>query len=577
MKVAALLRDKRGTYFKITIPSDRELVQKLRMFNGARRLGLSTFRIPFSDNLADFLEENEFQFNGAYRKAKKILYEKQNPIKKIPKYEKLGLKPFKYQMEGVNFIDRFDGLALIGDEMGLGKTIQALAWIQLNRKILKKILILCPASLKLNWKEEFEKWVTKKFKIEILRGQTPYPIRGDVVIANYDILHYWVVDLKLTNFDLVVADELHFVKSDKSLRTKAYTEIVMSIPRRIGLTGTPIDNDPVEIFYIVNRLNRNIFPNYIRFIQRYCDAKQEEQKIKGGEFVVEERNGKKVKVWKQNTRKVWKRGDFVRQKELHRILTENIMIRRTHADVNIDLPDKIYSNLHFEIDNPETYNKAENDFIEYIKEKYQEIVALGEELEEVDLDDKLDAIARAPAFAKLNELKQLAAKGKMKQVVEWVHNFMKSSEQKLLLFAINKFVVKDLVKAFPDALTLVGDTPTNVRHENVKKFSTDPDSRLFIISEAGGVGLNLVAASTIGILQYPWNPGKLAQVEHRAVRIGQEAKKVMIYKFVAKDTIEERIISLLGYKQSEIDKIVDGKDTPSQKKLINLLLDSYRK
>lgn len=560
VKTAALLEGKKGKYFKVAIKNDNPTLRKLRVIRGVKRIGLTTFHVPFAEDTIDFLTEREFEFNGAFNKMQAIEHEKRNPIKKIPKYKKRKLVPYNYQLEGVNFIEYHNGRALIADEMGLGKTIQALAWIQ-YRKDIKNILIVCPSSVKINWKEEFEKWVLRKYDIEILRGTTPYEFNSNVVIINYDILNSWIIDLKLTDFDVCIADEMHYVKSEKSQRTRAFKEIIMGIPNVIGLTGTPIENDPMEIYYLVNLINKNIFPNYMRFILRYCDAKQIEQRIRGGK-----------------TRKIWKRNGFTNQGELHRILKNHVMIRRTLKDVDLQLPDKIYSNIHVEIDNETIYRKAEDDFIQYIKEKFEsrqfDELESFEDVEQLKLE-KLDAILRAPALAKLQELKLLAARGKINQVIDWIDDFLQS-EEKLIVFAINKVIVKKLKDAFPDAVKIDGSTTPAKRDEAVKTFQNDSSVKLFIGNiKAAGIGLTLTAASKVAIVQFPWNPGEVLQAEGRSLRIGQ-TRKVTVYKFIAKDTIEERIVKLLDYKQNEIDKIIDGKDTKFKQDLVKLLIKSYQ-
>lgn len=587
MKTAALLT-KRGTqYFKLSFPnSEKDITRKLRTLN-AKKKGF-TWEVAFTDEVVNLLLDNKFVFNGAFHKLKKAEYEEKNPIRKIPKYKKRNLKLRKYQIEGVNHCEYHNGRALIADEMGLGKTVQALAWLQ-YRKDLKKILIVCPSSLKDNWEEEISIWLTRKLSVQIVDGQTPYEIDSDIVIINYDILSYWVETLKAEEFDVCIADEIHYVKNDKSQRTVAFKSITERIPKIIGLTGTPIENDPMEIYYIVNHINKNIFPNYVRFIQRYCNATQVTQKIRGK--IV---NGKYV----SQQRKVWKRNGVSNSKELHRILTKHIMIRRLKKDVEKELPPKQYSTVKFHLENRSKYKQAEEDFIEYLKENFDAKVKrdlqaqLGTFMDDygIDLEEqvllskeirqakaaKLDAVSKAPALAKIQELKILAAEGKINQVTDWITDFLESGE-KLIVFGINKIIVNALIKRFPDAVSIVGATSKKKRKEAVKRFQNDPNCKLFIGNiRAAGVGLTLTAASNVAIIQFPWNPGEMLQAEDRAHRITQ-TRKVTIYKMVAKDSIEERILALLEYKQAEIDQIIDGKDIKYQKKLVNLLIESYEK
>ena len=197
------------------------------------------------------------------------------------------------------------------------------------------------------------------------------------------------------------------------------------------------------------------------------------------------------------------------------------------------------------------------------------------QVDDLDLDEKLDAISRAPALAKIQALKMIAAQGKMNQVISWVKDFLETDE-KLIIFAINKVIVKTLMDAFPFAVKIDGSTTKAKRNDAVKSFQNDPKCRLFIGNmKAAGIGLTLTAASKVAIVQFPWNPGELVQAEDRAHRITQK-EKVTIYKFVAKSTIEERIVNLLKHKQIEIDKIIDGKNVKTNTDLVKLLINSYK-
>lgn len=276
------------------------------------------------------------------------------------------------------------------------------------------------------------------------------------------------------------------------------------------------------------------------------------------------------------------------------------MLRRTKDEVDLQLPPKVYSTIDFKIDNKKEYKKAEDDFIKYLKEDFD--AKIQEELEEqletfidkYDMDSsvvtkrvlskkqlkkakkkKLDAVSRAPALAKIQTLKLLAAEGKMQQTIDWIADFLESGE-KLIVFAVNKVVIDRLMREFPYAVKIDGSVSTTKRNKVVKQFQNDPKCRLFIGNiQAAGTGLTLTAASKVAIVQFPWNPGELLQAEDRAHRITQQLK-VTIYKFVAKNTIEERIIQLLRNKQIEIDKIIDGKNAKAKKDMVRLLINQYQ-
>jgi SWI/SNF-related matrix-associated actin-dependent regulator 1 of chromatin subfamily A len=294
------------------------------------------------------------------------------------------------------------------------------------------------------------------------------------------------------------------------------------------------------------------------------------------------KDGELFEKWdslKHPIKKIWKRNGFTNQMELHRILKKHVMIRRTKEEVDLQLPPKTYANVDLKIDNWQVYKQAEDNFIQYIKESFdakaEKQLDANLHPEELDLDEKLDAISRAPALAMIQALKMLAAEGKMKQVIEWVKDFL-DTDEKLIIFAINKVIVQTLMDAFPFAVKIDGSTTKAKRNEAVKSFQNDEKCRLFIGNmKAAGIGLTLTAASKVAIVQFPWNPGELVQAEDRAHRITQK-EKVTIYKFVAKDTIEERIVQLLKNKQIEIDKIIDGTNVNMNTDLVKLLINSYK-
>lgn len=381
----------------------------------------------------------------------------------------------------------------------------------------------------------------------------------------------------------VLVHNCHKVKNPRSQRTQAFKEITKGIQCLVGLTGTPIENDPMEIFALVNLVNKNVFPNYIHFIQRYANAKQKIIRVRGGKV-----------------RKVWQKKGMSNTKELHRILKKHVLLRRLKKDVAIELPPKVRSLIPVHLSNKKEYKEAEDDFIKYIKKQFDKkaekelLKQIGKVKDIYDPEkekvpeklsskqikklkrEKLDAISRAPALAKIQALKLLAAEGKMKHIIEWTNDFLESGE-KLLIFAINKVIVDKLMEAFPEAVKIDGSVPPKKRQKIVDKFQTDPKCRLFIGNiQAAGVGLTLTAASNVSIVQFPWNPGELSQAEDRAHRLTQ-TKTVYIHEFVAIGTIEERIVALLKKKQDEIDQIIDGKDIKKKRKdIVELLIKSYR-
>lgn len=445
----------------------------------------------------------------------------------------LQMELFPFQKKGVNFIEARDGRALIGDEMGLGKTAQALAWLQLHPEK-QPAIIVCPASLKLNWIREARMWM-KEPNVQVVSGKKPYPIIGDIVIINYDILSNWVNALKDIHPKVLIADECHYFKNNGTKRTKAVKALGKNIPHVIALSGTPIVNRPIEGFNALRLIDSTVTPDFWTFARQYCGAKH---------------NGFG-----------WDFSGATNTEELHEKLTNTVMLRRLKKDVLQDLPDKIYSFTPMELNNEKQYRRAEKNFIQWVKES-KGIAAANK-------------ASNAEALAEIEGLKQLAVKGKMKQSIEWIHNLV-DTDGKLVVFATHKFVIAQLMEEFGDvAVKVDGSVSGADREKAVDAFQNDESVRLFIGNiKAAGIGLTLTAASTVVFLELPWTPGELVQAEDRCHRIGQK-NSVNIYYLLASGTIEERIAAMLDQKRKVLDAVLDGKET-EEGSLLSELMKAYK-
>ena len=536
--------------------SDKEAFRKIASFPDVK-MKSDYWEGYITQKLIELLKELNFVFSPSL----------QNWDKKEDEVKKLSLnlnveELYKYQIEGVHFLEQKNGRALIADEMGLGKTVQVLSWLKLHPEF-SKVLVICPASLKINWQREAEKWAL--LDMEILNGTTPHKIKSNDVIINYDILSYWEKHLKLKQFDVIIFDEAHYIKNNKAKRTKAFKRLVKSVPRLIALTGTPIENKPIEIYNIVKVIDPSIFPDATDFAIEFCGAKK--------------------------TRFGWDKNGATNTLRLNKILSSSIMIRRKKVDVLKDLPEKQIIKVPFEINNRIEYDQAETEFVEFLKKKFntenltEEIleelkqfakrndIEVSEELttDEIRLikEHKFERIASAPVLAQIELLKQLAVKGKIDQIIEWIENFLESGE-KLVVFGIHRKTVDFLFEKFPTAVKIDGSTSQIQRQKAVDRFQTDPNVKLFIGNiRAAGVGITLTAASNAAIIEFPWSPGELNQAADRIHRITQ-TKQVTIWNLVGESTIEEKIITLLKKKEKVITKILDGKQYEDQSILMDL-------
>ena len=195
-----------------------------------------------------------------------------------------GLEYMPFQKAGIAYAQGRDGV-LIADEMGLGKTIQAIGIINVNPEI-KRVLVICPASLRINWKREIEKWQTRPMSVAILTSKDIETLPGaDIIIVNYDILKKVRVALRTIEWDVLVCDEAHYMKSNKAQRTREvigrnvrvqgkWTKDPAPIDAKVKLflTGTPISNRPIESWTLLNTLAPTVFKNWKFFTSRYCAA-----------------------------------------------------------------------------------------------------------------------------------------------------------------------------------------------------------------------------------------------------------------------------------------------------------------
>jgi SWI/SNF-related matrix-associated actin-dependent regulator 1 of chromatin subfamily A len=531
---------KRASYqednkIKIEFPFDMDLLGKVktlpdRRFNAEGKYWICPLT---SDNISK-LQEWGFQLDDFLQK----FYDRSSvkvTVNDVSEIQIPGLKGklFPFQSKGVSFIEAKDGRALIADSMGLGKTVQALAWLQLHPEK-RPAIVVVPASLKLNWQKEAETWMPEP-NVEILSGTKPWKTTGDILIINYDVLPTWVESFQTIKPQVLIMDECHYIKNNAAKRTKAIKTLAKKIPHVIGLSGTPIMNRPVEIDNAVRLINPTILPSFWSCAHKFYGAK--------------------------NNGYGWDFSGATNTQEFHKLLTESIMIRRKKMDVLTDLPDKIYSFLPIELDNPAEYNAAENDFLQFIKDTKGQIAVIK--------------ASNAETLTKIETLKQLAVQGKLKQAIEWIKEFLES-DQKLVIFAVHKFVIDSLMLAFPDiSVKIDGSVENSKRQDAVDQFQNNPKIRLFIGNiQAAGVGITLTASSNVAFLELPWTPGALVQAADRCHRIGQK-NNVVIHYLLAVGTIEEKIALMLDHKLKVLDKVLDGKET-TQESLLSELINEYK-
>jgi SWI/SNF-related matrix-associated actin-dependent regulator 1 of chromatin subfamily A len=444
---------------------------------------------------------------------------------------------YDFQKLGVGFIESRNGRALIADEMGLGKTVQALGYCKTHpekRTPSEPCLVVCPASVKLNWAKEARKWIPDA-EVEVLNGRTPYETEGSILVINYDIMSGWIEKFQRMKIGMVILDECHYIKNVKAKRTKACLTLCEHSDSVVCLSGTPITNRPVEFYTALRAIDKRAFPSFWQYAKRFCGATR-------GRFG-------------------WDFSGATHTDELHSLLTKTLMIRRLKEDVLTDLPAKQRSVVPMELSKQgkATYEKIMCDFEGWLEEQ-------GKTPEEIE------RTAAAEALTKIEKLKQAAVEAKMKSCIEWIQDEIDAGE-KLVVFATHIKTLDELEKKFEGkTVRLDGSTAQNKRQEVVDKFQNDSSIRLFLGNvKAAGVGITLTAASNVVFVELGWTPGEHIQAEDRIHRIGQEADSVMAYYLVADETIEGDIAEMLNEKQKVLDSVLDGKGGEASTVLVDLL------
>ena len=445
------------------------------------------------------------------------------------------LKPF--QRAGVRYLlER--RRSFLADEQGLGKTIEALAAIEAAGAF--PAVIVCPASLKLNWLREIARWLPERSAVALSgaggaaagavagaragaagarAGLAPQRETGaDITVLNYDILAARAGELCELDARALVLDESHYCKNPAAKRTQAAQRVAASVRGDglvLALTGTPVTNRPAELISQLRILGRLAeFGSGARFAERF-------------------------------------RGPDAHLR-LHWHLRARCFARRCKAEVLPQLPAKTRSIVPIELDNEAEYRLAERDVVAWLA---------SQPLDLRELDARVAAALRAERLVRLNALKLLAARGKLAAALRWIHDFSTSGER-LVVFARHREIQRAVLEQFPAALHILGQDSAGARDLALEEFQGPdaPGNQLIVCSiEVAGQGLTLTRSSSVVFLELDWTPAKHDQAEDRCHRIGQQ-DAVNAYYLLAADTVDESIATLLERKRSVIGAVTDGRE-----------------
>lgn len=426
-----------------------------------------------------------------------------------------------YQRGGIAYARGKSGV-LIADEMGLGKTIQAIGI--LNDDPAKRVVILCPSSLVMNWKKELDRWLNYYLPIcTIENGKSRWP-QGGIVIMSYSILKAFRDRLVSFEWDVMIADEAHYLKNPDTLRTRIGLEI--RAKRRVFLTGTPIENRPAEIWPIANALRPDLFDDWTKFSLRFCDARM-------GPYG-------------------WESKGSSNSEELQAILRNSIMIRRMKKDVLKDLPDKVRAKVVMPC-NPTIRKKVDAE-LEQWKRGKRIVDALRAKHAPIEQVNE----ARNAASKAMRSLRLASTEAKLPMAIQFIEDAIPNG--KVVVFAVHHMVLDVLIKHFgKQAVVITGETPPGkARQDAVDRFQTDPECTVFIGQiQAAGVGLTLTAASHVIFVEMDWKPGLLQQAEDRCHRIGQKDSVLCSY-LVIENSLDDVLLASVEAKEKTIALTVNA-------------------
>ena len=408
---------------------------------------------------------------------------------------------YKHQVQAIEWLGQRPK-AILALDMGLGKTCVS------SLDLSVPALVVCPASLKLNWQAELAMW-RPELGVQVVRSPKD-PIKGlDVTIVNYDILG----KLDLPTPTTLIVDEAHYIKNYKAKRTKLLMSLIKATPNVSLLTGTPIVNRPIELWTLLYSIGATKL-GYFEFGMRFCAG------------------------WKTP----WDTYDFSgssRKGELIKVL-EPFMLRMTKEEC-IDLPSKTYRIIALDL----SVDKREKQFSQ----------------DQIDTPDSIP-------FEAISDIRRLNAERKLDQSISYIKDCLEQTD-KIVVFAHHTHIIDGLMDALKEfePVMVTGSVKNEDRHVAVQTFQNNPKCRVFVGNiKAAGVGLTLTAASHVVFVEAPWSPADLQQAADRCHRIGQQ-NNVTIDLLTITGSIDEIILHKILTKMDVIDSVIK-ESTDMNEKLI---------
>jgi len=505
----------------------------------------------------------------------------------IPECLLVQLAPF--QRQGVEFILRNEGRALLADDMGLGKTRTSIAaavafpseW---------PVLVVCPSSARHNWHAELIHLLVPvciaKGDVLIVESASQALVKRNgsykFIIVSYNLIQRLGARLQEIGFGVIICDECHYLKNSRANRTKALAPMIKAAKRAVLISGTPALSRPMELFTLLNSLDPKAWPDEKQFGRRYCrtisSASGPEDAAAGNDTATSSTSSAATGSSAFYTEF---KGASNTQ-ELHVLLTSTLMIRRLKKDILQSLPEK-----RREVVKVVVHDSRQREELKRLLLKFRSSDA------EADSNNSKNAAAgevssprgakarRASSAATPSELPDSQAALKKERMGLLLQLFTHSGEAKLqgflehvkafldnptsgqlLIFAHHRTVM-DTISLFVvnygvDMIRIDGSTSGKDRHDNTKHFQSTPSCRIALLAiTAAGISITLTAAATVYFAEMFWTPGSLIQAEDRAHRIGQ-TRRVHVKYFLADNTVDDVLWPLVKKKVRTLGEVVEG-------------------
>lgn len=430
-------------------------------------------------------------------------------------YEKYSNRPpLPHQKEAIQKLVE-NKKFILADDMGLGKTVvTVIAALEAN---VKKVLIICPATLKINWKREIENYSKKN--VYIAEGKN-LEEDNDFIIINYDIIKNFhdpkrkdESKILRANFDLVVIDEAHYIKNAQAIRTKLINDIVKDVGRLWLLTGTPMTSRPIDYYNLLHLVDSPVSKNWMAYVIRYCSGYQ----------------------FKVGGKKIWNVTGASNLEEL-RDRTSNTILRRLKENV-LDLPEKIITPVYLRLKSNE-YEELMGEYYNWYEKNPNESSSLTVQ------------------FTKLTKVRQVIANEKINYTIEIAENILEQGKKVIIFCNFTESLNKIIEHFGKIAVKVDGSMTKNDRQYSVDQFQENEKIKVFVGNiKAAGVGLTLTAAESVIFNDLSFLPSDHAQAEDRAYRYGQK-NNVLVYYPLFENSIEGIIYDILNNKKQVISTVL---------------------